>query len=127
MNTSTLQVGQEVGVVRVSSGMHMRYASQRFGTVTKITPKSGQIVVKAGDEELRFNKDGYQMKVNRWNEHHLIEADALRTHLAEEKAQHEAQKRACDLADLLAARKHCGRYHINDEQKQAIIEAAKAL
>lgn len=122
-----VQIGQEVGFYRQSSWGNLLSAD--FGTVTKINGH-GHISVLTQGETANvtriFDKNGNQRGFE-YGGLRLIEAQNLRTRLAEQTAARDRRNKAKDLENMIKSMwTYGGDFHITESRKaelKALIDA----
>lgn len=121
-----LTVGQEVAYGTYRSGM--RHASDHFCHVKTIT-KSGQVVLENG---LRFNKHGKQIGLgtepSKYTEFWLADADVIRNAKQAREQKNLVHAKVVNIKKYLEGRQDgVGRYAIDEESKQELMELVASL
>ena len=125
-NVSELTVGQEVAVVRQSSGFYS-FASATYATVEKIN-KFGHITLSDGQ---KFDKRGNEYKVE-YGRKYLANADEIRAHITRQNAdraqQQEISRILADIEKTVRNHKNgYGRVFINAETKEQLVSLINQL
>ena len=125
-NVSELTVGQEVAVVRQSSGFYS-HTSVTFSTVGKIN-KFGHITLTSGQ---KFDKRGNEYKVE-YSRKYLADAETSRRLVAKEMQERAQQQEISRILSEIeqTVRDHkngYGRVFINAETKQSLVDLINQL